>query len=184
MLLLKFAEFQIEISNQLNHTFGSVDNVRRFDRETYVGSEGYISSQHAVVVKQNEEEIASHIFAADGGASGIHDHSALIHQNRLLLAVGNHLCALEIPSLDVIWKTQVDWATCFGVHLPPRRDCLISHGELDISRLSFDGKIEWQSGGADIFTGGLQTFEDHIEVEDWNGQRGRFDIKNGKSELI
>jgi hypothetical protein len=187
MLYFKFAKFQIEISNQLNHSCGSVDNVRRFDRETYLGTDGHVSSQHAVVLKrdeEDEEEIASHLFAAHGGASGIHEHSAVIHNNRLLLAVGNRLCALEIPSLDVVWKTKVDMVTCFGVHLPPRCDCLISHGELDISHLDFDGKIEWQSGGADIFTGDFEIFENHIEAEDWNGQRYHFDIKNGKSERI
>lgn len=184
MLKLRCGDFEIEFSDQTNHTFGSADNLRRYERESYVGTDGYIVSQHAVVVKQDGEEIASHILAAGGGGTGIGERSALTHENQVILAIGDHLCALEVPSLDVIWRTQVDDATCFGVHLPPRRDCLISHGELSISRLDFGGNMVWQSYGADIFTGELQTFENHIEVVDWNGWRYSFDSESGTSVLL
>lgn len=184
MLKLHCGAFEITVANDSNYTFGSVDNARHYARETYLGVEGYISSQHAVIVIRDDEEVTSHLLAAEGGGTGINEHSALIYDNHLFVAVSSCLCALQIPSLDLIWKAKVDFGTCFGVHLPPQKDGLISHGELEISRVSFDGKIEWQSSGADIFTGDFQVFENCIEAEDWNGWRYRFDMKTGDSELL
>ena len=74
--------------------------------------------------------ISSCILTAVGGATGIHDHSALICGDSCIIAVGPFMCSLHIPSLDLEWKAEVDWATCFGVYYSAKHHCLISHGEL------------------------------------------------------
>jgi hypothetical protein len=183
MLPLRYGDFEVVVSDQAGHKPGSADNLRRFDRETCLSDDYYLSSHHAVVVSRDDEEIASRLLSSFG-FSGIYDHSALIHEDRLILTVGNCLFALEIPTLNLVWKTQVDYGACFGVHLPPSRDCLISHGEQEISRLDFDGQIEWQSSGADIFTGSFGIFENHIDAVDFNGWRYRIDVKTGKTKVI
>jgi hypothetical protein len=63
--------------------------------------------------------------------------------NRLFVAVGDSLAVLEIPSLDLAWCREVDTATCFGVYYIAGHDCLITHGECEIARVSPSGDIAW-----------------------------------------
>ena len=181
LMLIPHGEYLLRIVNDPNYTLRSVDNLRNYERVSCLGEGGsYLSSGHAVVVERDEEEIASHLLVADGGASGVHPHCALVHNRRVYLAVGRWICALEIPTLELVWKTQVDWATCFGVYISEKHECLISHGELQIARLEWDGEIRWQSSGADIFTGAFSLRADEVEAEDFYGQRYRFSIQNGQ----
>jgi hypothetical protein len=86
---------------------------------------------------------------------------------------------LSIPELDLLWQTQADQITCFGLYA--YNDTYIVHGELGISRLDKDGKILWQKTGADIFTTleGENIFEiadSYILVKDWEHRLYKFDF--------
>ena len=64
---------------------------------------------------------------------------------------------------------------CFGIY--QYKDSYIVHGELAISRISRDGKIQWKNGASDIFVNidhqgaTFQMQDEYIEVMDWNGFR-------------
>lgn len=182
MLILENNKYAVIIENDETYTSGSADNIHSYDIEYSLGDSSLRPSfQHSVVVKNADIVLRSCILLADGGATGIHDHSALIYNDSCIIAVGPFICSLQIPSLELNWKAEVDSATCFGVYYSAKHNCFISHGEHEIARVEYDGKVLWQSGGKDIFTNGFELQENHIEVVDWNNERYHMNIDTGKS---
>lgn len=182
MLILKNGEYEIVVENDDTYATGSADNARFYDTEHSLDDEPFRpSSQHSVTVKSDECILGSCILLAGGGTSGVHEHSALLHGNSCIIAVGPFMCSLRLPSFELEWKAQVDMATCFGVYYSAKHDCFISHGELEISRIGHGGRVLWQAGGEDIFTNGFELLDNHIEVVDFNGRRYCMEIDTGVS---
>ena len=138
------------------------------------------SSCHKVAVFNRVGEGKTCLLTAGGGASGVHPHSAVCVGDRCYVAVGDSICALSVPELELVWQSTVDSATCFGVHNVPEYGCLISHGELEIARVDLTGKVVWQTSGRDIFTGGFVIRGPFIEATDWNETTYCIDIETGR----
>ncbi len=180
---IHLGQLEILIDNDPAFSFGSSDNTCNYDREYRIDDEPYRpSSLHSVrtISPNGGTEISSCILGATGGASGIHKHSAIIHGDVLLIAVGPFIASLELPTLELKWKTQTDDATCFGVYHSIANRCYISHGEIDIARVSYDGAIDWTNSGADIFTNGFTLTDQCVEAVDWNEDVYTWDIRTGK----
>jgi hypothetical protein len=139
----------------------------------------YPSSWHSVTVIQNEEEVGTCLLIA-GGVTVIHAHSAVCLVDRCYIAVGDALCAISIPALTLEWETAVDWATCFGVYHVPEYRCLISHGELEVARVNYAGKVEWRTSGRDIFSEGIAFRGQFVEATDFDKTTYRIDIETGQ----
>ncbi len=105
--------------------------------------------QVAVYLYKAEEEIKSIVLTAGGSVSSLWEKSALLDGDRLLVACGNEVFCILLPTLELLWYTQVDMATCFEI-VPYQHD-YITHGEVEISRLNKQGEILWQFSGKDIF---------------------------------
>jgi hypothetical protein len=67
------------------------------------------------------------------------------------------------------------------VYYSPQHHCLLSHGELEIARVSLSGDIIWRVSGKDIFSEGFQLVGDYVEAIDFNQEVYRFDITTGRS---
>jgi hypothetical protein len=124
--------------------------------------------------------IASCTLLAGGGASGIREHSAIIDDGFCVIAVGPFVASLVLPSLKLKWAIQTDDAACFGVYDSASNGCLFSHGELLIARVTYDGTVVWQSGGADLFTNGFQLDETVVRVVDFYDRQYILDAKTGR----
>jgi hypothetical protein len=142
------------------------------------------SSRHSVETVDAKGHCRSCMLTASGGASGVHDRSALVHDATVIVAVGPHLCALRLPALELDWSVEVDAATCFGVCYSAKHDCYVSHGELEIARVALDGKIVWSAGGKDIFSEGFALHDDHVEVVDFNHETYRIALSTGKCSIV
>lgn len=138
------------------------------------------SSRHVLTCREADGTEHTCVLLASAGATGVHTHSLAVVEGHCFVAVGDHVCALTLPSLALSWATEVDWATCFGIYSSPRHRCLISHGELSVARVSLAGAIEWSAGGSAIFTEGFRLDEDVIEVIDFGGCAYRFDVRTGR----
>lgn len=79
------------------------------------------------------------------------------------LQLGHDLFA-DPPVATTARARTVDAATCFGVYYLPEHACLISHGELEIARLSLSGEIVWSAGGKDIFSEGFRLSREYVEA--------------------
>lgn len=157
----------IEIVNEPSYVIGSMDNQRRYAAEFRLENVARPTSVHGVLLNGSPAAV----LAAGGGCTSVHGHSALLRNGRLYLAVGRHLACLGMSPVELIWSKQVDAATCFGIYYEPLQDALISHGELDIARVSDDGELIWSQSGADIFTEGFYLRPECIEAIDFSGRR-------------
>jgi hypothetical protein len=167
------------VVNEPTYSFGSTDNVWTYTGEVLL-TEGRPTSIHGVTL--NDQRVM--IVGAGGGCSSVHDHSSLVLDDRLYVAVGNCVvCLCLSPPHALVWSVQVDTATCFGLYWEASRAALIVHGELEISRLSRGGDLLWQASGADIFTEGFRLQPNHIEAVDFNRTVYRFDYSTGEATL-
>ena len=163
----------------------SADNVCTPEQEYFIEDDGYRpSSRHRVSIRRGADVVASRVFLAGGGASGVHAHSAFVRDDVCFIAVGPFVCALELPTLRLLWHARADTATCFGVYDAPAYASIISHGELEIARLSYSGQVLWSASGRDIFSEGFELHGQHAEAIDFDGTRYRFELETGQSQII
>ncbi|MNJ40113.1 hypothetical protein D3C77_349990 [compost metagenome] len=166
----------ITVADEPTYSFNSADNARSYAFEILLTDDS-ISSIHGV--RLNGDFIV--VVGAGGGGSTVHAHSALIIDDRLLMAVGDHVaCISLVHPYRLLWSLRVDIATCFGLYWQNQQRALISHGELVISRLSTDGRLIWQASGADIFSEGFGLLPDHVKAVDFNQSVYRFDYATGE----
>ncbi|MDP1589782.1 MAG: hypothetical protein Q8M07_18660 [Prosthecobacter sp.] len=155
------------------------------EEECFLGDDKYRpSSRHQMVVKHGDAVLASRVLLASGGATGVHSRSAIVIGDTCFAAVGPFVCALKLPTLELLWHVLADTATCFGVYDAPVYKSIISHGELEIARLNYLGQVLWSAGGRDIFTEGFELHEHFAEAIDFDGTRYRFELETGQSGII
>jgi hypothetical protein len=167
---------EVTIVDEPTYTFGSADNVRTYPHARNLSPRSRPVSIHGVLV--NEEPLA--VFGATGGATGVHDHSAVWLDERLYLAVCDTVVCIQLQPFEVLWSLRVDSATCYGIHFHPETKALLSHGELEITRFAEDGTILWQSGSHEIFTGAFALKQSYIEAEDLEGNQHHFSYSTGE----
>jgi hypothetical protein len=175
----ELGKYELELIDERTYTPRSADNVRTYARVYDFGAEFRSSSRHGLILREDGVLHGSCLLSAGGGVSGAHAHSAVIVADACFVAVGDTICSLALPSLNLLWQMQVDDATCFGVYFSAKHNCLLSHGELEIARVSLFGKVMWKSGGEDIFTGGFKMFPDYVEAVDFNQTAYHIEIETG-----
>jgi hypothetical protein len=181
--MIRFMQGQriIEVFVDAAFSPNSMDNPRKYNKEYQLDEGAYIPfSKHAVrVLSDDDIEIESCILFTSGGATGVHEHSGLVHDDSLILAVGPFIVSLSLPTLVLNWKTQSDFATCFGIYHSEKHHCYISHGELEVARVSYTGEIDWSQSGADIFTNGFLVTDDIIKAIDFCNDEYAWNIEDG-----
>jgi hypothetical protein len=181
MLSLTVGDYRLDITNDPPYFDGSADNLCSYDRLHSLDADAATAtSSHALRLFRNDQQIRSCLISAGGGASGVHENTALIHDCNCIIAVGPFMASVALPSLELNWATQTDDATCFGVYESPNHNCLLSHGELLIARVTHRGTIVWKTGGADIFTNGFRLDRDVIHVADFYDRNYILDIETGR----
>jgi|GEM_PF-1533127 len=166
--------------------FGPTTDDAAYDR-TYAldgDPEVIATSRHSIEVRESDGTLHRCRLTSGGGASGVHEPSALVRDSRLIVAVGPRVCALRLPSLDLDWSVVVDHATCFGVYYSTKHDCYISHGELEVAQVTLEGIVVWSAGGKDIFSEGFSLHDDLVEVIDFNQEKYHIDIVTGRCSIV
>jgi hypothetical protein len=181
---LRCSPFSLTLFDDPLYTLGSADKAQRYDREYCFVKEYRTTSKYGVVCRERGGLPHSCILLAGGGASRVNNHSAVVMNSSCFVGVGDMMCSLSLPSLELNWAIKVDTATCFGVYYSHEHDCLVSHGELDVARVSLSGKIVWSASGKDIFSEGFQILGDYVEVIDFNHEVYRIDVATGGCTLI
>ena len=170
----------VEVFPDHNYAPFSADNPHQYDH-VYLSPEIRERSFQAVSKTglrlrdaTTEEGTVRHsaIICETGGLTSIESKSVLLAGEDLLICAGKMLYCLNLPSLGLKWKTQVDGAVCFSVHT--FSDGLLTHGELQLTKLSLDGWRQWEFSARDIFVTNDQEKELRFEqglvvVRDWSG---------------
>lgn len=124
--------------------------------------------------------VASVVLVCEDGCPGIMDGDVVMRDGLLVVALRDHVVALALPSLEVRWMTDVDDACVFGLMEIAGADALLVHGELQVTRLGMDGRVQWQRGGGDIFTGGCWIHGGEVVAVDWTGAEYRWRLADGE----
>lgn len=108
--------------------------------------------------------------ASSGAGTTIRENSAVCLGERIALAIGPYVVAIEAATGAIAWQQRCDPASCFGIYRGPSGKGLISHGEQQIARLAAeDGTVAWSYAGKDIFTGPFQVAPEGIIATDFGG---------------
>jgi hypothetical protein len=181
MGLLTTGNYQVDIFNYPFSNYSAVDSEDKYDL-LYFEDCDYISSTIiGIKVHHADGLIKSALIGATGGGTGIHQTSFIVESDRIVICCSDTIFCLSIPDLFLVWKTKADEATCFEI-FSYKTDYII-HGELEITRLSNDGHVIWQRGGADIFTTLNPTENDftindeYILTTDWENRKYKFDFQ-------
>jgi len=174
----------LEIIDESHYSPASMDNARKYSKEYSLSNQFEPLTKYGIILSSHGEIKQSIILIAHGWGGHVHEHTALVKDDVLYLAIGNQVCGLSLPKLDLSWYRQVDTVACFGVYYSPEYHCLISHGELEIARLNLAGDVVWTVSGKDIFSEGFDLYSVHIEVVDFNREKYRIEILDGKIKLI
>lgn len=141
-----------------------------------------IKTAHSVHYGESKRHTC--LLFASGSSSTVHANSGLLYKDYCLVAVSSFLVCLQLPDLNLVWQTQVDESTCFGIYHLHRYESYLSHGELEIARVAYNGKILWSCGGKDIFTNGLTFYDNYVDVLDFNNEKYRIDLLTGNSHIF
>lgn len=165
--VLRLAAGGLEVALREDHCYtrNSTDNVHRYEREVVVSELG---CPLGVEVRDGETGVASMVvFGAMLGGEA--RRCILARPGMLIIPAIGEIAAFELPSLRLAWRADVNAGnTILALH------------EIPIARLSWDGRIQWEHGGRDIFSGELRIDDEAVEVTDWEADVYRFRLSDGE----
>ena len=176
-MIWKYKEYQVEIIADETSLAGSSDNNFVYDIQyatEHIHEDNEFNTKYGIFVTDiNNEVIKNAVVVADGGGiSTPHERSVLIDEGHLVFIIGDSVFCFDLPSLEPIWNiTNRNTVLCFEI--VKVCDGYVIWGELSVFKVNFDGKIEWDFSGRDIFVTpeGKDDFviqDDLIIVKDWD----------------
>ena len=177
MKTLKYENFEIQVYKDEDYTLNSTDNITNYENiylnegELEKNSYGikYKQSLGIKVLQESDQKYSCLLVPSYSGVLVL-ENSVLPDENKLLACCVDYIYCLELPELNLLWKTKADACHCFEIL--KLEDNYLVHGELEITKTDKNGEILWQFSGKDIFVSvdGTDIFEihpDHILVSDW-----------------
>lgn len=146
---IDYKSFEIEVIDDKNYKLKSTNDLHQYRKVYFKENEYRSSSKHAIIVKEYGIEISSILICETEGATGIHENSFIIEDNKIWILVSNKVYCFEIPSLKIIWQKEFDQFTNFCIY--QLEENFVIHGELEIFRITKNGEIIWRFGGRDIW---------------------------------
>lgn len=184
-MTFEIGKYQVELTNESENNTDSNDSVNKYSKNYLMESDFRLPTKIGIKIFEDGTELNSAIIGAEGGATGLHKTSQIIESNRILICCSDSIFSLELPSLNLNWKTKVDEAGAFEI--VKIENGFIVHGELKITRIDNDGKIIWQNGGADIFVtqngnGDFKVQDNIVKATDWNNKIYKWNLKGVEIE--
>ena len=184
-MTFEIGKYQIELLSESEYNGDSNGKLNGYIKNYLTESDFKLPTKIGVKLYENGTELNSAIIGAEGGATGLHKTSQIIESNRILICCCDSVFCLELPTLNLNWKTKVDWATAFEIF--KIENGFIIHGELEITRIDNDGKVVWQNSGADIFVsqdgnGEFEVREDFVKATDWDNRMYKWNLNGVEIE--
>ncbi len=178
-MIFEIENYQVKIINESEYNSYSKRSVFEYSKDYLTKSEYNLLTKFGIILLKNGSEVNSAIIGAEGGASGLHETSQIIEDNKILICCSDTVFCLDLPTLNLNWKTKVDQATAFEIFKIDNG--YIIHGELEITRIDNCGEVIWQKSGADIFVtpSGKDDFEikdNLIRATDWENRIYMWDL--------
>ena len=183
-----FQDKTIQIFEDRTYSPKSNDNINNYSLEYFSKIDGCYNSRFGIIIKKSDKILNSVIILGDGGYAGPPDNSRyIIEDNFIIICCGNTLFSISLPSFELNWTKEVDFATAFEIY--KMNDDYIIRGELTITRIDKNGEIIWQKYGSDIFVTPDSSFYfkiigNNICTISWDGREYKFDYNNGEDKSI
>ena len=112
---IKYQEYEVSIFDDLAYDFFSGENENKYDLElTDAGAElGVFTAKHGIKVFKEEQEVSSLIILGTAEETKIHDESAIISNDNLIILVSNHVYCMKLPQLEDSWSFSQHTQTAF-----------------------------------------------------------------------
>ena len=178
----KFSIVRVEKDHQF--TPFSSDN-KPYDAVYFM--EDYTRSSHIcayeITIQFNNETETTKRLALIGRIYGGILDCAVVVDSRLFVLVDDYLAYIDLSNLALVFKTKI-FSFGTGIALYNFDGGLLVHGEIDIVKTDYEGKIEWTFSGRDIWvamdgTDALRIEGNTIYLKDFNGDSYVLD-RNGK----
>ncbi|CAN5902018.1 hypothetical protein BH11BAC7_BH11BAC7_23660 [soil metagenome] len=177
----EYNELVVDFFDDASYKEGSADNKYAYSKHYFSNEKAkqYRGSNHGIKVYDFEGEINNCLLTASVGRTWVHKTSSLLADDQLVICCSNFIFCIKIPTLELLWKTEVDSFTCLQIY--KFQDDYIVHGELLVSRIDANGNIKWQFGGKDIFISieNQEEFRieaDHISLVDFGSTEYKIDF--------
>ena len=107
--------FVLTLLDDPKYSPGSADNLLHYGRED--PWEGNTSRTRSMEFLARGHMGSTHwcILLAAAGTTRENSRSAVIVAEHCFVAIGETICSLTLPELELLWARKVDSATCFGV---------------------------------------------------------------------
>lgn len=176
-------KFTLRLIDEKLYTPGSSDNHRMYSREYHLGDPQYKPSVcYGVTCEPGNADC---VIIVQGGATAVNSGSVIMGEEACWIAIGECVVSLALPSLEKKWHQRPGHEfTCFELFFSPDKKGILVHGELQISKITFDGDLVWSASGKDIFTGDFLVKQNHIIVSDFNDEIYHINIEDGDIVLI
>jgi hypothetical protein len=175
----KAQNYNLTVIQEHTYDLNSQDNIRHYHKEYQLLTDYGHTICYGITCEPGG---ANCVILAGGGGTTITNNSIIII-DRVWVAIGDEVVCLSLPSLDMLWHNKFDYYTCFEIFISPDNKGIIIHGEMQISKITFDGDIIWTTDGKDIFSEGFSIFPDHIEAVDFNNERYSIRLDNGITKI-
>jgi hypothetical protein len=184
-MTFEIGTYQVELLNESDYNADSNDNQNKYLKNYLTESDFKLPTKIGIKILENGAELNSAIIGSEGGATGLHKTSQIVESNRILICCCDSVFCLDLPTLNLNWKTKVDIATAFEII--KIENGFIIHGELEITRIDNEGKVIWQKGGADIFVSqnGNDDFEvkdNFVKATDWDNRTYKWNLNGVEIE--
>jgi|GEM_PF-3141265 hypothetical protein len=121
----------------------------------------------------------------EGWSGPVHAHSGVCIESLLAFIAGPFAVGVDMRSGNVQWQQKGDeFGSCFALYDDKERECLIVHGEIEITRLNMKGDVIWRTSGYDIFTGPFVLDGDVIYATDFYENTYRINMDTGENILV
>ena len=172
----------LRLIEESSYAPASMDNERQYENEYQtVPGHAHHTTAYGFERTVGNTKFYPLIVLGFGGASLLGKTSFVARGNKLHLAIDDFVLALDLETLRILWATKVDFATCFGIYWVESLSCLISWGEMEVSKLDLSGKILLSVSGSDIFSGGFRIENDFAFATDFEGGEYKIDLRSGKA---
>ncbi|PCE63900.1 hypothetical protein B7P33_11605 [Sediminicola luteus] len=184
-MTFEIGKYQVELLDDSDYNPDSNDNLNKYLKNYLTESDFELPTKIGIKILENGTELNSVIIGAEGGATGLHKTSQIVDSNRIVICCSDSVFCLDLPTLNLNWKTKVDMAAAYEIL--KIENGFIIHGELEITRIDSDGKIVWQNGGADIFVSrnGNEDFEvkdNFVKATDWDNRIYKWNLNGVEIE--
>ena len=175
----------LKLIEEKGYNPGSVDNIRKYESEfKTVSDHSKHTTAYGFEIINGEIKSYPLVLLGYGGASLLTETSVITRNSRLYVAIDDFVVALELNSLKILWATKVDFSTCFGIFWVENISGIISWGEVNVSRLDPDGKIQWSVSGKDIFSEEFKIEDEYAFATDFEKNQYKIDLISGKIDMV